>query len=344
MIELRPGNEINYDFDGRYGVCDFDGDGVDDLFLATGRTWWFSSYGEFPWSFLAARTEKLEQVKLGYFDNDNKCDVLTESGPEWVISSGGRKWWTSIGTFDTRLKDVAFGQFDPNHRDHRPGVTRQSTHAFRRLSTGQWQISPLAAPAWQTVGGSSYQMSKLRFGDFTGDGVTDVLASDGGRWAISDAARGTWTRLNRYLNDTVSSLFIADLNNNNIDDLLKLKVNLVALQPGSVRLTYKWYISDDGRSRWRELKSYTWTHNGFHEEGDRDHHAHAKPGQEPAVEESQRCDLTSIAAAANSTLRESTAAAWAQIVEREQVRHLSDGPRAGDIVDGCSLNLIAGMK
>jgi hypothetical protein len=263
VIELRPGNEINYDSYGKYGVCDFDGDGVDDLFLATGRTWWFSSYGEFPWSFLAARTEKLEQVKLGYFDNDNKCDVLTESGPEWVISSGGTQWWTNIGTFDTRLKDVAFGQFDPNHRDHRPGVTRRTTHAFRRLSTGQWQITPLAAPAWQTVGGSSYPMSKLRFGDFTGDGVTDVLAISGGRWAISDAARGNWTRLNPYLNDDVSSLFIADLNNNNIDDLLKVKVSVAALQPGSVRLTYKWFISDDGRSRWRELKSYTWTHNGF---------------------------------------------------------------------------------
>lgn len=259
VIELLPGNEINYDSYGRYGVCDFDGDGIDDLFLATGRTWWFSSFGEFPWSFLAARTEKLEQVKLGYFDDDNKCDVLTESGPDWVISSGGKEWWRSIGRFDTRLKDVAFGQFDPNHRDHRPGVTRKTTHAFRRLSTGQWQVTPLAAPAWQTIGGSSYPMSKLRFGDFTGDGVTDILSVTGGRWAISDAARGTWTRLNQWLGDGVSSLFIADLNNNNIDDLLKLDVRVVPVgNTGSVRLTYTWSISDDGRSRWRKLKSYTW--------------------------------------------------------------------------------------
>jgi len=32
-------------------------------------------------------------------------------------------------------------------------------------------------------------------------------------------------------------------------------------QPGTVKLTYKWYVSDDGRTRWRELKSYSWTHN-----------------------------------------------------------------------------------
>src|SRR5262249_47598352 len=33
-----------------YSQCDFDGDGIDDLFLATGTTWWFSSSGKFHWT------------------------------------------------------------------------------------------------------------------------------------------------------------------------------------------------------------------------------------------------------------------------------------------------------
>ena len=33
-------NILNTDTYGQYGVCDFDGDGKDDLFLATGVSWW----------------------------------------------------------------------------------------------------------------------------------------------------------------------------------------------------------------------------------------------------------------------------------------------------------------
>ena len=260
VIKLRSGNVINVDTYGRYGVCDFDADGIDDLFLATGKTWWFSSFGEFPWSYLTARTERLEQVRLGYFDGDLKCDVLTQSGDQWVISSGGTGPWTSIGAFGAPLAEVAFGQFDPNRRDRRAGRTRRTTHAFRRLPDGQWQVTRLSAAAWTNVQESSFPMSKLRFGDFTGDGVTDVLAVNGGRWAISESARGKWSRLNPRLGDDVSRLFIADLNHDNIDDLLKLDVTTVPVGP-VIRTTYKWYVSENGRSPWRQLKRYAWNHS-----------------------------------------------------------------------------------
>jgi hypothetical protein len=260
VIKLRTGNVINVDTYGRYGVCDFDADGIDDLFLATGKTWWFSSFGEFPWSYLTARTERLEQVRLGYFDGDLKCDVLTQSGDQWVISSGGIGPWTSIGVFGAPPAEVAFGRFDPDRRDRRAGRTRRTTHAFRRLPDGQWQVTPLLAAAWTNVQSSRFPMSKLRFGDFTGDGVTDVLAVNGGRWAISESARGKWSRLNPRLGDDVSRLFIADLNHDNIDDLLKLKVTVVPLGPLGSRITYTWYVSDNGRSPWRELKRYVWSH------------------------------------------------------------------------------------
>jgi hypothetical protein len=122
----------------------------------------------------------------------------------------------------------------------------------------------LTGPAWQDVGSSSTPFRKLRFGDFTGDGVTDVLGLNGGRWAISDAARGSWRQLNASLGEDVSSLMIADLDNNNIDDLLKLRVSARSLWPSpGLRLSYKWYVSDDGRTPWRELKSYVWDHLGF---------------------------------------------------------------------------------
>jgi hypothetical protein len=253
VIHLGPNNAIDFDPYGRYGVCDFDGDGVDDLFLATGQTWWYSSFGEFQWTYLTARTTRLDRLRLGYFDADKRCDVLTESNGRWVFSSGGTGPWQSLGTFGAPLADVTFGRFDPRIRDHRPGITRQTTHAFWRMPGGEWRVTPLTAPDWQPVQSSSFPMSRLRFGDFTGDGVTDVLAVEGGRWAISDGARSRWQRLNPYLSDDVRSLYIADLNNNNIDDILRVDVNRA---PGGLVDQVTWWVSDDGRSRWRKLKSY----------------------------------------------------------------------------------------
>jgi hypothetical protein len=253
VIHLGPNNAIEFDPYGHYGVADFDADGIDDLFLATGQTWWFSSYGEFPWSYLSDRTERLDQVRLGYFDDDLRCDVLTESGREWFIASGGTGPWTSLGAFGTRLRDVAFGRFDPRIRDRRPGVTKRTTHAFRRLRSGQWQVTPLSAPSWQEVQSSSFPMSRLRFGDFTGDGVTDVLAVQGGRWSISRSAIGSWERLNNHLSDDVRPLLIADLDNNNIDDLIRLEKQEMIVR-SRINETFTWWVSDDGRSPWRKLK------------------------------------------------------------------------------------------
>jgi hypothetical protein len=251
-VEIGPGNIIETDTYGRYGVCDFDGDGIDDLFLATRAGFWFSSFGEFPWVYLGPQKDKLSDIRLGYFDEDNRCDVLGEDRGAWVISSGGRGRWHPIGAFGASLSEVAFGQFDPNVRDHRPGVTRRTTHAFMRRADGQWFVTSLAQPDWQPVQGSGKPMSELRFGDFTGDGVTDVLAVNNGRWAISESARGAWQNLNPHHGDAVGSLFIADLNHNNIDDLIRLEAEPIG--GASVRLT--WWVSDDGRAPWRRLKSY----------------------------------------------------------------------------------------
>src|SRR5262249_20810330 len=104
-VDLQE-NVADFDSYARYGVCDFDGDGIDDLFLPTGVTWWFSSYGEFQWSFLSAKNERLEKLRFGYFDDDKRCDVLTESGDQWVFSSGGVEWWKTLGSFGPALKDV----------------------------------------------------------------------------------------------------------------------------------------------------------------------------------------------------------------------------------------------
>ena len=214
--------------------------------------------GEFPWRFLALRNERLNQVKFGYFDADNKCDVLAESNGAWVISSGGTGQWHPFTQAHAPWDQIAFGRFDPSQRDHRPGATRRTTHAFWRTPNGQWKIAKLEGPdqGWKDVASSGFPMSALRFGDFDGDGVTDVLSVESGHWAISSAAAGSWRRINQTLGDKVGGLFIADVDNNNKDDLIRMKAKGVSGSGANLTVTIEWEISFDGATPWRPLKTY----------------------------------------------------------------------------------------
>lgn len=82
---VGPDNQFGVNGMSQLGSCDFDGDGVNDSFLATGATWWFSSGGTMPWTFLRASTARLSDVTLGNFVGDSRCDVKVGS----AVYNGG---------------------------------------------------------------------------------------------------------------------------------------------------------------------------------------------------------------------------------------------------------------
>lgn len=271
-VSPRPNNVIQTDTFGEYySQGDFDGDGIDDLFLATGTTWWYSSSGTASWSFLNTSSKRIKDLRFGYFDDDNVCDVLTESGGpgKWLISSGGTGAWKPLeeawlpqplpGAWKP-LKDVQFGRFDPN--DVTRG-RRQTTHAFyREPENGQWSVKRLSEPGsnWRLVQRSSFPMSKLRFGDFTGDGITDVLAVESGSWAYSESALTRWKPLNPSLSDPVAALFIANMDSDDdIDDILRLDVQSKPVSgcPSAEDVELVWRRSKNGKDTWREFRKYS---------------------------------------------------------------------------------------
>jgi hypothetical protein len=186
--------------------------------------------------------------------------VLADHNGQWEISSGGTGDWKPLGRFDVPLSEVQFGRFDPSQRDHRPGATRRTTHAFRRAPDGQWFVTPLSSPDWKPVQSSSFPMNQLRFGDFNGDGVTDVLAVENGHWAISESASSPWRRLNSSLGDAVGDLFIANMDpNDNIDDILRLERKVQTYRQGFVEYQHvelTWWRSKNGTEPWQKWKSY----------------------------------------------------------------------------------------
>ncbi|HET6980824.1 MAG TPA: FG-GAP-like repeat-containing protein [Myxococcaceae bacterium] len=243
-------NHAGFDSYGRYGVCDLDGDGKDDLFLPTGVTWWYSSGGSMPWTYVAAADKKLEQIALGDFDGDQRCDVLTVEGNDWVITSGGNGVRRHYSGYDVPFEQVRFGRFNPDVRDHRTGRSLPITDAFRRTPDGQWWVVALGQHDWRAIGSSSIPLSQLRFGDFNGDGITDVLAVEGGHWSVSWGATSPWQTLNSRLSDSIESLIIADIDGNGRDDIVRFKPT----SPTSGRLEVSW----DGRTDWQTLTHVDW--------------------------------------------------------------------------------------
>jgi hypothetical protein len=247
-------------------VCDVDGDGIDDLILMTGVSWWFSSSGQYPWSFLRADTAVLKDVALGEIDGDHSCDVVKDAGNGmWMVSRGAAADWQPLGNFGVPLDQTYLGRFDPAQTDYNRGI-KPVTHAFWRRSDGQWLVTPLSQPgAWMTVASSSAPLSSLRFGDFIGDGVTDVLSNIAGHWAFSYAASSPWQTLNPTLDNPVGrpNIFIANLDaDDNLDDVLRLDTGT----QGSSTRTATWQRSLHGRTSWSQWKSYAFGFDNSHPE------------------------------------------------------------------------------
>ncbi|MBX3191205.1 MAG: right-handed parallel beta-helix repeat-containing protein [Labilithrix sp.] len=96
----EPGNVFGYNGKLQLGTCDFDGDGVNDSFMATGQSWWYRSGGAGPWEFLNASTKKLSEISLGFFDGDNRCDVRADG----TVYPGGKpapRFGVGFGKLDT---------------------------------------------------------------------------------------------------------------------------------------------------------------------------------------------------------------------------------------------------
>lgn len=74
-MQIGAGNVARGNLDSAVGVCDFDGDGINDTFMTTGITWWYSSGGATSWRYLNTSRARRADVTFGHVDSDARCDV-----------------------------------------------------------------------------------------------------------------------------------------------------------------------------------------------------------------------------------------------------------------------------
>jgi hypothetical protein len=212
-------------------VGDFDGDGVGDVFLGTGATWWFSSGGQAEWRFLNRMPGHAGSLRLGDFDGDGRTDVLAVRGPLLQVSWSGVSPWSTVAATGASIADVAVGDFDGD---------RVSDVFVAR--GGEW-LYAAGGRTWTHLAYSPLRTSELRFGDFTGDGKTDVFGIVGNEWRIvRGGGTGSWETLGPALASTVDGLVVADFGTDGVADVVRTS-------GGS------WQVSTGGRSGWSTLRA-----------------------------------------------------------------------------------------
>ena len=160
-------NLYNTDTSSDLAVGDFDGDGRDDVFLANGTGWWYSSAGLTEWRFLWASNLRIKDLRFGRFDADARTDVLFSAGG-WYLWSLGQISPKMVRDDGTRLTDCVFGDFDGN------GLT----DALQANGT-TWSLAFGGQGPWIPSRSSSITAANLRVGDFNGDRRDDVLFPSG---------------------------------------------------------------------------------------------------------------------------------------------------------------------
>ena len=197
------------------GVGDFDADGDDDLFLATGTAWYYSPAGAREWRFVSAKSDTIDQLLFGDFDADGRTDVVTLKGGQFLVSWGGASDWEVLNPDPTggrllllpsAITAMAVGDFDGDGRAD-----------IFWADGGTWWISyGGSTPFIQVIVASNLFAKDLRFGDFNGDGTTDVFGVVGGNWMVRYAPKGYqgllggWQVLRPALTNTVDGLVVGD--------------------------------------------------------------------------------------------------------------------------------------
>jgi hypothetical protein len=216
------------------GVGDFDGDGTDDLFLATGAAWYYAPAGSVEWRFLNAQTDGIDSLRFGDFDGDGRTDVFTQHAFEWDVSWGGASNWEKINVSAERLNDFVVGNFDD-----KPGAD------IFYADGHEWSISSGGVGPFEHFAFSVFRVSALRFGDFNRDGKTDVFGVGQDDWRVVFAGTDTWSPLRPRLTTSVNGLMVADFNGDGRADVAGPKL---AGQPNNL------FVSDGGVGDFTKLR------------------------------------------------------------------------------------------
>lgn len=202
-----------------------------------------SGEGEVSFSFI--REIACEEEIVGNLLDDD-CDGLIDEQDK-----DGDGWMTYV---DCENGPCPIGDCDDTNAAIYPGATEISNNDIDDNCSGQkltvgWDVSYTGTWPFKNINesiGLTSNADKLLYGDFNGDGTTDVLKADVEGWGYYDGGGETWVELRSGNKPTIpaSELLVGDFNGDKTDDLLHATGNL-------------WRVAYSGTGTWDFLRQNT---------------------------------------------------------------------------------------
>jgi hypothetical protein len=175
---------------------------------------------ETEWSVINDATLNIHDVRFGDFNGNGNTDVFASWEGYWRVSHNGAQPWQPLRWATETVSQLAFGDFNGS------GITDVfSVEADNNAGRVYWKVSYGGTEEDTTINTfplamyENIKLDRLRFGDFNGDGITDVFASWDGNWRIWWGGRGEPALL--AADDTVSELAFGDFDGDGIIDVFK---------------------------------------------------------------------------------------------------------------------------
>lgn len=168
------------------GGLDFEGDGLSDPFRIRRRPdnlfqWQrrSSSSASAAWVDMAYAAQPLGLLGFGDFNADSKTDVFSTLPPQnglyqWVYSASGTGSYTDLNFSSISPGGLALGQFNAQPLDGLSDVFG-ALETAPGSGTYDYQYSAAGLGLFQPLSQGLRTKGALRFGDFDGNGVTDLF-------------------------------------------------------------------------------------------------------------------------------------------------------------------------
>ena len=228
-----PGNTYDTDHSMEIGVGDFDADGADDVFVATGTGWFYSSGANEGWRYLQATNLTSSWLYFANVDGDPRTDVIWQDAVGNVVySSGGTGAPAILPQTAARIADLRFHDMNEDGIDD----------VF--LADGvRFQVLDGATRRWRLLRYATQRASELRLGRFDGAISADVLVVTNGRLMISSGGTAAFAAVAGSPVRSLAGVVVGSLD----EDLSR---DDVAWQSGDT-----WVVSSAGRGAVRTLAS-----------------------------------------------------------------------------------------
>ena len=118
-----------------------------------------------------------------------------------------------------------------------------TTPLLRAQETHVWSISDDGTGHWAYLNSSEVELSRLRLGDFNGDGKSDVFIVSEGSWYVRSGGLGPWMQINTS-SLSPTRLAFADLDGDKKTDVIAQWDESWHVRLGGVGVWQPWSDSD----------------------------------------------------------------------------------------------------